>query len=284
MSQDLALRAITNDGAFRIITLCTTDMVRGVLAKQLPADPDVARLLGELVTGSVLVRETMSPELRVQLYLRSDEQTTIVADAHPDGMTRGLFTMGEGMYTLELGEHTHLQVTRVMPGERLHQGIVETNQELGLSSALTGYMLASEQIASWIEVRCVFNELGEVALAGGFIVQILPEVTQEALRGMTEHLERQPELADVLAEIDASPEALMERIMRDIPHTILQSSPVHYGCNCSQLRVLTALGTLGRDDIEHLIEGGEIISTTCDYCHTTYTVSAAQLRGLLENA
>jgi molecular chaperone Hsp33 len=259
-------------------------MVRGVLGAQKPADPDVARLLGELVTGAVLVRETMSPELRVQIYLRSDERTTIVADAYPDGMTRGLFTMGEGMFTLELGDHTHLQVTRVLPGERLHQGIVETNQEHGLSGALTGYMLASEQIVSWIEVRCLFNDAGEVLLAGGFIVQILPEVTQEGLLAMTGHLERQPELSEVLSELDASPEALMERIMRDIPHTILQSTPVHYGCNCSQLRVLGALGTLGRDDIEHLIAGGEVISTTCDYCHTTYTVSAAQLSGLLENA
>lgn len=284
MSQDLALRAITNDGSFRIITLRTTELVRGVLSVQRPADLATAQLLGELVTGSVLVRETMAPEHRVQLYLRSQDQSTIVADAHPDGMTRGLFTLGEDVEQMSLGEHTHLQVSRSLPGDQLHQGIVETDMDHGISGAITTYMHASEQIASWVEVRCKLDDAGQVVVAGGFIVQILPEVTADELRAMTEHLESQPELLDVLLELEADPDRLMERLMRGVPHTILQSTEVRYGCNCSQVRVLSALATLGRDDIEHLLETGEVVETTCDYCHTQYRIGAAQLRGLLANA
>jgi molecular chaperone Hsp33 len=284
MSEDLVLRAITNDAAFRIITLRTTEIVRGVLTAQNPPDLVTARLLGELITGAVLVRETMAPEQRVQLHLRAQDQSMLLADAHPDGMTRGLFRLADPERPFSLGDHTHLQASRILPGNRLHQGIVETNADHGVSGALTSYMLISEQIHSWVEVRCLLNEAGQVLVAGGFIVQILPEYTDEGLRAMTQHLEAQPDLSVMLTELEGDPHALMALLMRNVPHTILQSTPVHYGCNCSQVRLLGALSTLGRDDIEHLLETGEVVESMCDYCHSVYRVGAEQLRGLLARA
>src|SRR5688500_245017 len=62
-SSDTVLRAITDDGAFRVITARTTDTVRGAVDVQ-GATGSTARAFGELLTGAILYRETMAPQLR----------------------------------------------------------------------------------------------------------------------------------------------------------------------------------------------------------------------------
>jgi molecular chaperone Hsp33 len=67
---DSALRAMTDDGAFRVITVRTTDTVRRMLAAQSLWGAE-GEHLAELVTGAILVRETMAPDHRLQAILRS---------------------------------------------------------------------------------------------------------------------------------------------------------------------------------------------------------------------
>ena len=68
-STDSVLRAITDDGAFRVIVARTTDTVQHVLSAQ-GAQGNTGKNLGDLVTGAVLFRETMAPNLRVQGILK----------------------------------------------------------------------------------------------------------------------------------------------------------------------------------------------------------------------
>ncbi|MEO6417998.1 MAG: Hsp33 family molecular chaperone HslO, partial [Polyangiaceae bacterium] len=92
-TSDRALRAMTDDGAFRVITVDATATVRAILAAQkVPAN--MARLFGELVVGAILIRETLSPELRIQTILQGDDgRSRMVTDAQADGTTRGLLQL-----------------------------------------------------------------------------------------------------------------------------------------------------------------------------------------------
>ncbi|HTU63047.1 MAG TPA: Hsp33 family molecular chaperone HslO, partial [Polyangiales bacterium] len=81
--QDSALRAMTDDGAFRVVVVRTTDTVRRMLELQGHRGQE-AQFLGELITGAVMVRETMAPDYRLQALLRShDNRHRLVADTHP---------------------------------------------------------------------------------------------------------------------------------------------------------------------------------------------------------
>src|SRR6266511_2418355 len=80
---DSVLRAMTDDGAFRVITARTTETVRGAIEAQ-GAAGETARTFGELITGAILYRETMAPQLRVQGVLKGSSGTgSLVADSHP---------------------------------------------------------------------------------------------------------------------------------------------------------------------------------------------------------
>ena len=93
---DTAQRAITDDGAFRVVAIRTTETVRGAIASQ-AARGETAKLFGELVTGSILIRQTMAPDLRVQAILQGDDRASrMIADANPDASTRGLVQLSAG--------------------------------------------------------------------------------------------------------------------------------------------------------------------------------------------
>jgi len=114
-SNDSVLRAITDDGAFRVIVARTTDTVQQVLTAQ-GAQGSTGRHLGDLVTGSVLFRETMAPNLRVQGILKgSGGSGSLVADSHPSGKTRGLVQLTDGASEIALGPGAIMQMMRTLP-------------------------------------------------------------------------------------------------------------------------------------------------------------------------
>ena len=66
-----------------------------------------------------------------------------------------------------------------------------------------------------------------------------------------------------------------------MPHVVLEEPQVFAGCNCSELRMLSALTTMGTAEIREIIEAGEVLDVDCDYCGRNYQVGPEQLRSLL---
>ncbi|WP_437609665.1 Hsp33 family molecular chaperone HslO [Sorangium sp. So ce834] len=280
---DSVVRAITMDGAFRVITALTTKTVRGAIAVQ-SATGATAQRLGELITGAILVREAMAPNLRVQAIVKgATGHGTLVADSHPDGTSRGLVNLGKGAAeksALEIGEGSLLQVMRTLPNGMLHQGVVEVPAEGGISGGLMTYMQESEQVVSMIAVATLIGENG-VGASGGYLVQLLPEVERGPLMVMTERLKDFERLDDVLAHEGASADVLLEELLYGMPFSRLDDSPLSFSCRCSELRVMTTLASLPRTDIEEMVEDGKVLDIRCDYCGKDYQVSPSQLRSLL---
>ncbi|WP_129572439.1 MULTISPECIES: Hsp33 family molecular chaperone HslO [Sorangium] len=280
---DSVVRAITMDGAFRVITALTTETVRGAIAVQ-SATGATAQRLGELITGAILVREAMAPNLRVQAIVKgATGHGTLVADSHPDGTSRGLVNLGKGAAeksALEIGAGSLLQVMRTLPSGMLHQGVVEVPAEGGISGGLMTYMQESEQVVSMIAVATLIGENG-VGASGGYLVQLLPEVERGPLMVMTERLKDFERLDDVLAHEGASADVLLEELLYGMPFSRLDDSPLSFSCRCSELRVMTTLASLPRTDIEEMVEDGKVLDIRCDYCGKDYQVSPSQLRSLL---
>jgi molecular chaperone Hsp33 len=280
---DSVVRAITDDGAFRVITASTTETIRGAVSAQ-GAQGATARHFGELITGTILVREAMAPSLRVQGILKgAGGKGNLVADAHPDGSSRGLVNF-RGSGEISVGKGALLQMMRTLPSGALHQGIVEVpeargGKASGISAGLMAYMQDSEQIVSTIDVATVLA--GDmIVAAGGYLVQLLPEVERGPLMVMTERLAELENLSGLLRG-GATPDTLLEELLYGMPFTRLEASRLCFACHCSQLRVVTTLATLPRADVEDLIRSGEVLQIRCDYCGKDYEIAPTQLRSLL---
>ena len=286
---DGAIRAMTKDSAFRMVAIDGGAMARAVVEAQglAGADERTARLFAEILVGAVLIRETMSPEMRVQAMLRLSDGGQLLADSHPGGMTRGLTGRLQPGDEARLGPGTAMQITRVLYTGELSQGVVEARRDGGLSQALTDYMLVSEQIASTVAVAAGGQGPGggPVGWARGFIVQILPEAEEESMRLVTERLEALGDLEALLGGVEGGAEGILEAVWgEEVPHVVLERPEVFAGCNCSEVRVLSALTTMGVEEISEIIETGEVLDIDCDYCGTGYRVGPEQLRSLLRES
>lgn len=276
---------MTDDGAFRIVAARTTDTARAVVEAQKLSGP-VANDMADLLTTAVLYRETMAPTLRVQCIVRFEEDAgQLVADSHPEGWSRGLLQRGAGEAPPDLRKtRASLEMMRTLPTADPHRGVVEIPESGNLSEAFMRYMQLSEQIVSMISLGSAIE--AQAPVAGGYVVQVLPEAAEAeaAMATMTKRLADFVEIRERLQGYDASPSRLIEEIFEGMPFTWLQQSDIGFGCQCSELRVMTTLSVLDRTDIQELVDEGEPLIIGCDYCGASYTVEIAQLQGLLSTS
>lgn len=279
-ASDSILRAITDDGSFRVITARSTSTVRGAVRAQ-AAEGAVAARFGELLTGTLLIREAMAPQFRVQGVLKSAGGGSLVADSYPDGTNRGLVNFGaKGTSDVTASAGSLLQMMRSLANGSIQQGVVEVPAPGGISVALMAYMHESEQVVSMIDVAVVLDAAGVVS-AGGYLVQLLPEAQRGPLMVMTERLADLPPLEDMLLRGDASPDALLDELLYGMPFTPLDRSHIEFSCRCSELRLIESLGTLPRAELKDLAGGDSPLEITCDYCGKHYAIATHMLRGML---
>jgi molecular chaperone Hsp33 len=290
---DSVLRAVTHDGSFRVMAAQTTETVREALCRQLPRgaeEADVARnrapraierIFVELLTGAILIRESMAPDLRVQVVLQADDRRSrIVADTHPSGMTRGLVQLATGATEFSFQQSGVLQVQRTLHNGALHQGVVGVPEGGTLSSVLMRYMQESEQVLSMISVGSAWT--GDVlAAAGGYVVQLMPEVERRKLAVMTERLEDFKDISPMLERGAASPRELLFETLYGMPYDQVAERDVFFGCNCSEMRLLAGLASLPKVEILELANAKEVLEIGCDFCGKDYRFMPEQLRGLL---
>ncbi|MET0410860.1 MAG: Hsp33 family molecular chaperone HslO [Polyangiaceae bacterium] len=276
---DSALRAMTDDSTFRVIAVRTTETVREVLERQ-KAEGATASAFADLLTGAILIRETMAPTQRVQAILRRQGKGgSLVADSHPSGGTRGLINLPKDEQGFSFGSDTALQVMRRLYDGSIHQGVTSVPEGGNVSEALMTYMRSSEQVDSMVAVGSVFEQ-GNLVAAGGYLVQLLPGVGTAPLVFMNARIEEFGSLAPHLAASGFAPRGLLASLLEQIPYTELEESSLRFECWCSAERLLGALATLPKSDIDEFIERGEVLEISCDYCHREYQIPPAKLRGL----
>lgn len=281
MVVDSALRAMTDDGAFRVVAVRTTDTARGVIDAQ-KLRGETARVMAELLTGTILVRETMAPALRVQGILQGAEKSgVLVADSWPDGGTRGLAQTPKARPGgVSLADGAVLQMMRTLPRGAVHQGLIAVPKEATVSEALMTYMQESEQVASMIAVGAVLDG-DRIVAAGGYLVQLLPELKPELLMVMTERLKDFSAIDALLRDEATTPDTLVSELFYAMPHTRLADSPLAYRCRCDSVRLLATMATLPREDLQEMVDEGKALEIQCDYCGREYQIEPEQLRGLL---
>ena len=276
-TSDSSLRAMTDDSAFRVMAVSTTQTVREALTRQ-PASGLTRKTFGDLLTGAVLVRETMSPSQRVQAILKQRQQTgSLVADSHPTEGTRGLVSLPTASPEFPLTS-SMLQIMRRLQDGRMHQGVVEVPSAGDVSDALREYMRVSEQVDTLVAVGTLFDG-EELICAGGYLIQLLPGVGQAPLAFMMERVREFGHIDAHLAS-GAEPRSLITALLEGIPYTELGDSPLRFGCWCSAERLLGALSTLPKADIDEFIQRGEVLEISCDYCQRQYRIPPSKLVGL----
>ncbi len=273
------MRAVTRDGTFRVVAVDVSNAAAAILQAQQATGPS-ARVLGELVVAAVLFRETMAPDLRVQIILKpSHSKSYALGDTIAGGAVRGLLrTAPEG--SLDLDSAASLQVMRTLHDGRVAQGVVQAPAGGDVAGALMQYMQTSEQVDSMVAIGVRFDQ-ARLVRAAGYMVQLLPDVGKGPLAVMAERLEDFRDLRPMLARDDFSASWLVDELLWGMPYERTGSSPVQAACWCDRVRVIAAIASLPIAEVRALSESKEPLEISCEYCRREYAIAGQELRGLL---
>ena len=72
-------------------------------------------------------------------------------------------------------------------------------------------------------------------------------------------------------------------ILGDMGLEILSEMPVSYECDCSKDRVGRALLSIGKGDLQEMVDEGKPVELKCHFCNTVYTFTPDEIREMMGN-
>ncbi len=136
---------------------------------------------------------------------------------------------------------------------------------------------ASEQVPSSVALGVLMDKNNTVKQAGGFIIQLMPFTEDEIIDRLERKLAAMKPVTAMLEEGN-TPEQILEIVLGDLGLEITDNMPVRFHCNCSKERVEKVLASLGKKELQKLIEEGKDVELNCHFCNTNYIFGVDELR------
>ena len=191
-------------------------------------------------------------------------------------------------------------------------GIMQVRKDIGLKMPFSGmvalenqdiadivasYFLQSEQIKSVVALGVKLNEDGTVNRAGGYLIQLLPGAEDDFIDKLEDKLRKIRSITELLNG-GFSLERIVELLYEDISafeentdvdgnhkkkyienFEILEKSEIEYKCNCSKETFLKGLITLGKEQVDEILEEQGKIEVECHFCGKKYQFGKEDFEG-----
>lgn len=287
---DYMVRATAAGGQVRAFAVTARDTVEFARAAH-NTSPVATAALGRLLAGSAMMGAMMKGE---------NDLLTIKIEG--DGPIGGLTVTADGKGNVK-GYAFHPEVMlppndkgKLDVGGALGIGVLTVIKDLGMKEPyvgqtilvtgeiaedLTYYFATSEQIPSAVGLGVLMNRDNTVKQAGGFIIQLMPYTDEKVISALEKKVAEVTSVTDLL-EQGMTPEALLEQILGGFGVEVTERVAVQYSCNCSKERVTRAIASIGRKDIQEMIDAGESIEVNCQFCDKQYVFTPQELQGLLK--
>ena len=252
--------------------------------------PVVTAALGRLLSAGAMMGSMMKAENdKLTLMMKGDgpiAQLTGTADGH--GHVKGF--PANPSVDIPLKRAGKLDV-----GGAIGKGTLTVIMDLGLKEPYNGqveiqtgeigddlayYFTVSEQTPSAVGLGVMVDTDSEVKHAGGFIIQMMPDVAEETIEAIEAKL-KDAEPVTTMMEKGMSPEDILEYYLGGLDLHINEKLPVEFYCDCSKEKVARALATISTDDLNEIINDGEEIEVKCYFCNSAYKFQVDELKEMI---
>ena len=114
-------------------------------------------------------------------------------------------------------------------------------------------------------------------------MQVMPFVTDEVLNKLEENIQKISSVTSMLDD-GHTPEQMLEKILEGLDLEITDTIPAQFSCNCSHERIEKAIISIGKKDIQEMINEGKEVEVKCHFCNTAYKFSVEELKDSLKRA
>ncbi|WP_332633170.1 Hsp33 family molecular chaperone HslO [Halalkalibacter flavus] len=288
--EDYLIKAIGFEGKVRAYSLVATNMVNEAVRRQ-GTWPTASAALGRAMMASTMMATMLKGNSKLTVKIEGKGPIgAIVIDANTKGETRGYVTNPQTHF--DLNSQGKLDVARAVGTD----GFLSVVKDLGLKENFTGsvplvsgelgedftyYFASSEQTPSSVGVGVLVNPDNSILAAGGFIIQIMPGADDSIIDEIEKRLSSIPPISK-LVEAGMPPEEMLYALLGDDNVKILDKLPIAFKCQCSKERVENAIISLGKDEIQAMIDEDGGAETVCHFCNEVYKLTAEELKELAE--
>lgn len=285
--------AVTKNGFIRIYAVNSKAIVESA-RKFHSTMPTGTAALGRLLTGATLMGAMLKDEnTSLTLQMRGDGPLgRVIAVANSEGDVKGYIENPTAELPLNhigkldvgggIGTNGYLSVVKDMNMREPYVGQVPI-QTGEIGDDLAFYFAQSEQVPSLVALGVLVDRDYSVKQAGGFIVQIMPDCDEFNLKKFEKAAEGLSGVTALLEE-GLSNEALIRRVMKDFEIDILEEKEVAYRCDCCDERMQRAIVSLGKKEIQDIIDEQGEAEIVCQFCNKAYSYDKAALEDMLKRA
>ena len=148
-----------------------------------------------------------------------------------------------------------------------------------IAEDITAYFAESEQIPTACALGVLVDKDLSVAVAGGYLIQLLPGATDEDIDKIEAGIARVGQVTTQLSQ-GLSAEALLRLVLADFDLELLETVPVEYRCYCSRDRMRRALISMGKQELTDLIREQGRAEMTCQFCDAVHVFEKDELEAL----
>lgn len=289
---DKIIRCITSDGAVMASAIDASDIV--FTAKKLHnLSRSATAALGRLLCASSIMGAMLKQkEAFVNVTIKGGgEIGSVMAVSDSNGNVRGYvdnpdcpteyYSNGKLNVAKAVGKDGNLTVMRDYGKGEPYVGQVEILSG-EIAEDITNYYATSEQIPSACALGVLIDkEDGEVMLAGGLLIQLLPGADENAAERIEKNVAKLEPVTTMLAKgmtiLDICKAAL-----EGFEVEVLDEYPVNYACGCSKKKLERYFCTLSDDDIRSLQDENGEIEAVCHFCNKKYTFDSEDVEALIK--
>lgn len=288
---DKIIKFLAHNGRVSVICADTTKMVEEA-RKIHDMSPVVTAAFGRLLTiTSIMATEMKGSKDKLTVQLKGNGPIGVmIATANNSPIVKGYAT--NPVVELPLNEDGKLDVS----GAVGYEGFINVVKDIGLKDPYIGisplvsgeiaedfasYFVNSEQRNSAVALGVLVDKNG-VKASGGYLINPMPDATEEDISIVEQSIFKAGAMSKMLDQ-NLTLEEIAKKITGDENVEIIEDNIIpKFKCDCSKEHMEDALMTIGKEELEDIIEKEGKADLVCHFCNKKYQFSKEELENILK--